>query len=172
MAEPFLAEIRIFGFNFAPSGWASCDGQILAISQNTALFSLLGTTYGGNGTSNFALPNLQGSFAVGQGQGPGLNFYAEGQTGGEATHTLSLFELPGHTHALNATASATTGDPTGASLANVASGAYAYRIPGVTAAMATQALAATGGGQPHNNLQPYLGMLFCIAMQGIFPSRA
>lgn len=171
MADPFVAEIRIFGFNFAPRGWATCNGQLLPISQNTALFSLLGTTYGGNGQTNFALPNLQGSFVIGPGQGPGLSLRSLGEVGGEANHTLLATEMPAHSHGLMATSSATSGSPAGNALANVATGAAAYRTPGVTAAMATDALPAAGGSQPHNNRQPYLGMMFCIAMQGVFPPR-
>jgi microcystin-dependent protein len=172
MADPFVAEIRMFGFNFAPRGWATCDGQILPIAQNTALFSLLGTTYGGDGRTNFALPNLQSAFAIGQGQGPGLSNRLLGDSGGAASVTLQTSEMPPHTHGLMSTASPTSGSPTGASLAPTATGASAYRIPGATAAMAPDALLASGGSQPHENRQPYLGMLFCIALQGVFPPRS
>ncbi len=170
MANPFVAEIRIFGFNFAPTGWAACDGALLPISQNTALFSLIGTFYGGDGRSNFALPNLQSSFAIGQGNGPGLTDRVMGETGGEPIVTLLASEMPSHTHGLIATGAATTGSPASAALAPA--GAFAYRAPGVTAAMAPVALTGAGGSQPHENRQPYLGLMFCIAMQGVFPPRS
>ncbi len=172
MADPFVAEIRIFGCNFAPTGWAACDGQILPISQNTALFSLLGTQYGGDGRSNFALPNLQGAFAIGTGQGPGLSVRQVGETGGTAKVTLQISELPAHTHRLISTASSSAGSPTGNMPAPTGNGASAYRIPAATAAMAPDALLSTGGTQPHENRQPYLGMMFCIALQGVFPPRS
>lgn len=171
MADPFVAEIRMFGFNFAPSGWALCNGALIPISQNTALFSLLGTTYGGDGRTTFSLPNLQSAFAIGPGQGPGLSPRELGETGGSANVTLLESEIPSHTHPLRATLSATTGNPAGATLAPTANGASAYRIPGATAAMAPSALLSTGGSQPHENRQPYLGLNFCIALQGVFPPR-
>lgn len=172
MADPFLAEVRMFGFNFAPVGWAACDGALMPISQATALFALLGTTYGGDGRSTFALPNLQSAFAIGQGAGPGLSPRAIGDVGGVARVTLQTTEMPVHSHGLLATASPTTGSPAGAALAPTASGAAAYRIPGVTAAMSPDALLSAGGAQSHENRQPYLGLMFCIALQGIFPSRS
>jgi microcystin-dependent protein len=171
MSDQFLAEIRIVGFEFAPTGWATCDGQVLPIQQNTALFSLLGTNYGGNGTSNFALPNLQDSFAIGAGQGSGLTPRAPGETGGSASVTLLQSQMPQHAHGLLATAAATTGAPAGAALATTATGAAAYRIPSSTVSMAPDALGPAGGAQPHNNRQPYSGLMFCIAMQGIYPPR-
>lgn len=171
MADPFVAEIRMFGFNFAPSGWALCNGALIPISQNTALFSLLGTTYGGDGRTTFSLPNLQSAFAIGPGQGPGLSPRELGETGGSANVTLLESEIPSHTHPLRASLSATTGNPAGATLAPTANGASAYRIPGATAAMAPSALLSTGGSQPHENRQPYLGLNFCIALQGVFPPR-
>lgn len=171
MSDPFVAEIRMFGFNFAPSGWAMCNGALIPISQNTALFSLLGTTYGGDGRTTFSLPNLQSTFAIGPGQGPGLSQRELGETGGSANVTLLESEIPSHTHPLRATLSATTGNPTGATLAPTANGASAYRIPGATAAMAPSALLSAGGSQPHENRQPYLGLNFCIALQGVFPPR-
>lgn len=171
MADPFVAEIRMFGFNFAPSGWAMCNGALIPISQNTALFSLLGTTYGGDGRTTFSLPNLQSAFAIGPGQGPGLSPREIGETGGSANVTLLESEIPSHTHPLGATLSATTGNPAGATLAPTANGASAYRIPGATAAMAPSALLSAGGSQPHENRQPYLGLNFCIALQGVFPPR-
>lgn len=171
MSNPFLAEIRIFGCNFAPVGWALCDGQILSISQNAALFSLLGTTYGGNGTSNFALPNLQGSTPLGQGQGPGLSLRDLGEIGGEQAVTLLTTEIPAHTHA--PTCDAGMGDqygPVWNFWATDAGGNDEYGAPG-NAVMAGGAVGTAGSSQPHNNLQPYLVLNFCIAMQGIFPSR-
>jgi microcystin-dependent protein len=172
MADPFVAEIRIFPFNFAPRGWAWCDGQLLPLSQNTALFSLLGTTYGGNGKSNFALPDLQGSAPMHPGQGPGLSLHDLGEMGGSETVTLLESEIPSHPHGLmcNAgTANRTT--PVGNSIART-SGAAAYSPPpGPTAQLAPDALASAGGDAPHNNLQPYLTFYFNIALQGVFPPR-
>jgi len=171
--DPFVAEIRIFPFNFAPKGWAFCDGQILPISQNTALFSLLGTTYGGNGTSNFALPNFQGVSPIHSGQGAGLSLRDLGETGGTETVTLLLSELPAHTHAANCNSG--TGDqygPPGNFWATDAGGNNEYNAaltPNMTMAAA---LGPTGGNQPHNNLQPYLVLNFCIALQGVFPPRS
>jgi len=170
--DPFVAEIRIFPFNFAPKGWAWCDGQLLPLSQNTALFSLLGTTYGGNGKSNFALPDLQGRAAMHPGQGPGLSLHDLGETGGSETVTLLESEMPSHPHTLQsnaATANRTT--PVANALARV-SGAAPYAPAGApTATLAGQALAPAGGDQPHNNLQPYLTFYFNIALQGVFPPR-
>jgi microcystin-dependent protein len=175
MSDQFLAEIRIFPFNFPPTGWAFCNGQLLPISQNTALFALLGTTYGGDGKSTFALPNLQGSAPMQPGQGAGLSLYDLGQLGGTEAVTLLGSEMPIHNHFV-------TTDPFGGDksvpapdqiLAN-STGGQLY----VTAAsnpplsqMAPQALSPAGGGLPHNNMQPYLTLNFCIAMQGIFPQR-
>jgi microcystin-dependent protein len=174
MADPFVAEIRIFPFNFAPKGWAWCNGQLMPISQNTALFSLLGTTYGGDGKSNFALPNLQGSAPMHPGQGSGLSLHDLGETGGSDTVTLLESELPAHTHVLRASA-----DPANAqspssevTLARSTGGsAYNPSAAGVTP-MSGVALTPAGGDQPHNNLQPYLTMNFCIALQGVFPPRS
>ena len=174
MADPFVAEIRIFPFNFAPKGWAFCDGQLLPLSQNTALFSLLGTTYGGNGKSNFSLPNLQGNASMFWGQGPGLSLRDLGEQGGSATVTLLESELPAHTHAFNASgAPADAQQPNDFSPARVV-GATPYRPPaGATLIpMAANALATTGGSQPHNNMMPYLTLSFCIALQGVFPPRS
>jgi microcystin-dependent protein len=173
VSDPFVAEIRIFPYNFAPSGWAFCSGQILPISQHTALFSLIGTFYGGNGTSNFALPNLNGNVPIGQGNGPGLTPRALGETGGENTHTLLTAEMASHSHA-PAAFTGRGGDPTGTP---VAGGALTASTGGLlyTAAaantMAPAVISSVGGGLPHNNLMPYLGLNFCIALQGIFPSR-
>jgi microcystin-dependent protein len=171
--DPFVAEIRIFPFNFPPKGWAFCDGQILPISQNTALFSLLGTTYGGDGKSNFALPNLQGSSALHPGQGPGLSLYDLGETGGEDTVTLLATEIPSHNHTINAKTAGTISDPNGLLWGNPAGrpapNFFANAI-GTPQNMSLTALATTGG-QPHNNLMPYLTLNFCIALQGVYPPR-
>lgn len=176
MADPFVAEIRIFPFNFAPRGWAWCDGQLLPLSQNTALFSLLGTTYGGNGKSNFALPDLQGRAPMHPGQGPGLSLHDLGETGGSETVTLLESEIPSHRHTLSASNAAADEEgqklPTGA-VPGVQQGSN--RIYGSIAAnivqKAGQALAPAGGDQPHNNMMPYLTFYFCIALQGVFPPR-
>ena len=173
MADPFVAEIRIFPFNFAPKGWAVCNGQILPISQNTALFSLLGTTYGGDGKSNFALPNLQGNVPMHAGQGPGLSLHELGETGGTETVTLLASEMPGHTHVLGAqtTRVGAVASPAGATLGHPATGnLYVAGSPTLVATSPT-AIARSGGGQPHNNMQPYLTLNFCIALQGVFPAR-
>jgi microcystin-dependent protein len=170
MADPFLAEIRVFPYNFVPRGWSACNGQLLPISQNTALFSLLGTTYGGDGRSTFALPDLRGRFPMGAGQGPGLSDRVNGEQVGSETVTLTTAQMPQHNHALLATSAANTTNPSGAALANVATNGAAYRTPGVLAASGSS-LASVGGNQPHENRQPALALTFCIAMQGIFPSR-
>jgi microcystin-dependent protein len=174
MADPFVAEIRIFPFNFAPKGWAWCDGQLLPLSQNTALFSLLGTTYGGNGKSNFALPDLQGRAPMHPGQGPGLSLHDLGETGGSETVTLLESEIPAHSHAMRA--STEIGDLQGPapsrSLARSANAtAYQTTTNASLVSMAPEALAPAGGDQPHNNLQPFLTFYFCIALQGVFPPR-
>ena len=173
MADPFVAEIRIFPFNFPPKGWAWCDGQLLPLSQNTPLFSLLGTTYGGNGKSNFALPDLQGRAPMHPGQGPGLSLHDLGETGGSETVALLESEIPSHSHILRA--STDDGDlkaPTSARSLARSIGGFAYQstVFGIQP-MAGEALAPTGGDQPHNNLQPYLTCYFNIALQGVFPPR-
>lgn len=173
MADPFVAEIRIFPFNFAPKGWAWCDGQLMPISQNTALFSLLGTTYGGDGKSSFGLPDLQGSAPMFWGQGPGLSLYDIGQTGGSQTVTLLESEIPSHAHGmLAATDIADQNTPGSNRVLTVSNNGSAY-APGNSpvVAMSTNALAPAGGDQPHNNMQPYLTFYFCIALQGVFPPR-
>lgn len=173
MADPFVAEIRIFPFNFAPRGWAFCDGQLMPLSQNTALFSLLGTTYGGNGKSNFALPDLQGRAPMHPGQGPGLSLHDLGETGGSETVTLLESEIPAHAHTLRAAVDpANVQIPTSTVSLTRSSGGSAYNpsnsglVP-----MAGQTIAPTGGDQPHNNMMPYLTLNFCIALQGVFPPR-
>jgi microcystin-dependent protein len=172
MADPFIAEIRIFGFNFAPRNWAFCDGQLLPIAQNTALFSLLGTYFGGNGVSTFALPNLQGRAAMSHGQGPGLSPRFLGESGGAAAVTLTSAQLPSHTHAVNvasgAGGQADRANARGNVLGIPADATYAA---GAQVAMGPTSVGFTGGGQPHNNMPPYLVMNFCIALQGVFPPR-
>jgi len=173
MSDQFLAEIRAFPFNFAPTGWATCDGQIMAISQNTALFSLLGTTYGGDGRVTFALPNLQGSVPVQPGQGQGLQQVFLGETFGESSVTLIQAEMPAHSHTMQAgTLPGNQTDPALHELTR-ASGAFLYDLPPATpsVAMATSMINVAGGGQPHNNMMPYLTLTYCIALQGIFPQR-
>jgi microcystin-dependent protein len=173
VADPFVAEIRIFPFNFAPRGWAFCSGQLMPISQNTALFSLLGTMYGGDGKSTFALPDLEGAAPMQQGQGPGLSQHFQGESSGSPTVTLIQSEIPQHSHSLNAQgALADTASPAGAAYARVV-GATPYK-PAVgqpQVAMAPQAVSPAGGSQPHNNMQPYLTLNFCLALQGVFPPR-
>ena len=174
MADPFVAEIRIFPFNFAPRGWAWCDGQLLPLSQNTALFSLLGTTYGGNGKSNFALPDLQGRAPMHPGQGPGLSLHDLGETGGSETVTLLESEIPAHPHSFNANgqpADLQLPAPDRAMARSGGGNAYDTPPPTTPAQMSPQALAPAGGDQPHNNMQPYLTFYFNIALQGVFPPR-
>jgi microcystin-dependent protein len=171
--DPFVAEIRIFPFNFAPKGWAWCDGQLLPISQNTALFSLLGTTYGGDGKSNFALPDLQGRAPMHPGQGPGLSLHDLGETGGSDTVSLLESEIPAHSHTANAGGNFDVGDtntPAGNIIAKSANG-FAYFTPQNLTPMNPNTIAPAGGDQPHNNLQPYLTFYFCIALQGVYPPR-
>ncbi|MBB5207985.1 tail fiber protein [Chiayiivirga flava] len=171
MADPFVAEIRIFPFNFAPRGWAWCDGQLLPLSQNTALFSLLGTTYGGNGKSNFALPDLQGRSPMHPGQGPGLSLHDLGETGGSETVTLLESEIPSHSHALQASQADAIERTPAASMPATGIGLGLYAAPASIVQLSPLALAPAGGDQPHNNLQPYLTLYFCIALQGVFPPR-
>lgn len=165
MAEPFLSEIRVFSFNFPPKGWAFCNGQLLPINQNQGLFSLLGTTYGGDGRVNFGLPNLQGRTPVHAGNGHTL-----GEQGGEQAHTLAPLELPAHTHTLNASTSAGNAVvPTGNVLASPLNMTYSASGTALVA-MDAGSVTSAGGSQPHTNMQPYLALNFCIALQGIFPS--
>ncbi len=173
MADPFVAEIRIFPFNFAPKGWAFCDGQLLPLSQNTALFSLLGTTYGGDGKSTFALPDLQGNAPMHPGQGPGLSLHDLGETGGTQFVTLLESEMPAHNHAIRATTEdgefkvAANNRIMGRSI-----NAFLYQTSNASIQpMAFQELAPSGGSLPHNNMQPYLTLNFNIALQGVFPPR-
>jgi microcystin-dependent protein len=179
--DPFLGQISLLGCNFAPQGWALCQGQVLWIAQNTALFSLLGINFGGDGRTNFQLPDLRGRAPVGFGQGPGLSAYNIGETGGGETVTISSANYPAHSHTLSAAASAATGNaPNGLFEAQGQTGGRGgtinlalYSGSGTGTTLATAALtAAAGGGQPHNNRQPYLALNFCIALQGIFPARS
>lgn len=164
MAEPFLSEIRIMSFVFPPKGWALCNGQLLPINQNQALFSLLGTTFGGDGRVNFALPDLRGRTPIHVGSGHTL-----GERGGEQAHTVSIAELPTHTHVMNGTGNdATVNVPTNAALAK--SSGRLYGAPTNLVALAPSAVTNTGGSQAHLNMQPFLTLSFCIALQGIFPS--
>ena len=172
MADPFVAEIRIFPFNFAPRGWAWCNGQLLPISQNTALFSLLGTTYGGDGKSNFALPDIQGSAPMHPGQGPGLSLHDLGETGGVETVTLLESELPSHSHTMtgNVNPANLAAPNTVRALARANPGQAYSATPSYTD-LSLMAVAPAGSSQPHNNLQPYLTCYFNIALQGVFPQR-
>jgi len=169
MADPFVAEVRIFPFNFAPKGWAFCDGQLLPISQNTALFSLVGTYYGGDGKSTFALPDMQGNAPIHAGQGPGLSEYFLGQMSGSDTVTLLDSEIPGHSHSLSASAEA--GDTNLPAGNFTGSGSSIYAPAANLVGMSPQSLSPAGGSLPHNNLMPYLTLYFNIALQGVFPPR-
>jgi microcystin-dependent protein len=160
MSDPFVAEIRVMPYNFAPRGWAMCDGQLMPISQNTALFALLGTTYGGNGKTTFALPDLRARFAMSAGSG-------------QASVALSPGQMPAHTHTLRAGVTPASTSPAGNVMAPTASGGgNVYRAPGTVAPMAASAIGVAGSGAAHENRQPYLGLTFCIALQGIFPPRS
>ena len=173
MADPFVAEIRIFPFNFPPKGWAFCNGQLIPISQNTALFALLGTFYGGDGKSTFALPGLQGAVPIHQGQGSGLSEYVIGQEGGSQTVTLLQSEMPIHLHSMNAA----TQDPADAKNINPSNSSYGRSVNGAlyqassNTQLAPQAITPQGGSLPHNNMMPYITLNFNIALQGVFPQR-
>ena len=170
--EPFLGQIILFAGNFAPRGWAFCQGQLLPIAQNTALFSLLGTTYGGNGSSTFGLPDLRGRVPVGFGQGPGLINVQLGEAAGQSATTLQTTNLPAHTHTLSAVSeTGNAGSPANAFLAATGAIDPEYRTSGTPVAMAAGAVGTVGGSQPFSNMPPYLGMNYIIALQGIFPSR-
>jgi microcystin-dependent protein len=166
MAEPFLSEIRMMSFNFAPKGWALCNGQFLPINQNQALFSLLGTTYGGNGQTTFALPDLRGRTPIHTGSGNIL-----GQAGGQTSHTLTQSEMPQHVHALNGTSNAATTDTPAGTVELAQAAIDVFRQPTSLVAMEAGAVSSTGGSQAHENMMPYLTLSFCIALQGIFPSQ-
>jgi microcystin-dependent protein len=173
MSEPFVGQIQIFGFNFAPQGWALCAGQLLPINQNTALFSILGTTYGGDGRSTFALPNLQGRVPIQQGQGAGLTNRILGESSGQEFVTLLANQTPGHTHAANCNNNLGDNyDPAGHVWSTDGGGNNEYGPGTVAGQMSANAILATGGGQPHNNMQPFLVLNYCIALQGIFPPRS
>lgn len=175
MTDPFVAEIRIFPFNFAPKGWAFCDGQLMPLSQNTALFSLLGTTYGGDGKSNFALPDLQGRAPMQPGQGPGLTLRDLGEASGSETVTLLESEMPAHSHSMAAAsdpAEAPSPSPDRTPARSRGGAAYQTDSSSDLVEIAPQAVAPAGGSAPHNNMQPYLTFHFCIALQGVFPSRS
>lgn len=177
MSEPFIGEIRMFAGNFAPRGWAFCQGQILSIAQNTALFSILGTTYGGNGQTTFALPDLRGRAPMQPGQGPGLSSRTLGEQGGSENVTLLITQMPAHNHTVNANGSPGNGSvPTGSVWAEVVNpadnalmGAYTNAAPNTT--MSANAIGTAGGSQPHNNMSPFTCVNFIIALQGIYPSR-
>jgi len=169
--DPFLAEIQLFAGNFAPTGWAFCDGQLLPISSNTALFSLLGTTYGGNGQTTFGLPDLRGSIPIHPGQGPGLSVRYLGEKGGVESVTLLPTEMAAHAHTLGASSSNGTSDsPAGRVAARSPSAIPQYAAASDTS-LSASAIGTSGGSQPHNNMQPYLALSFIIATQGIFPQR-
>ena len=176
MSNPFLAEIRIFTGGFAPTGWAQCNGQLMPISQNTALFSLLGTTYGGNGTSNFALPNLQGCVPMQAGQGPGLSLRDLGETAGEQTVTLLQTEMPAHAHGAQAGTGSLATSPANNAWGKGAKlgGANQYNPsnPQTNVQMNAFGTSIAGGSLPHNNMPPFLGLMFIIALQGVFPARS
>lgn len=171
MSEPFLAEVRIVGFNFAPRGWAFCDGQILPINQNQSLYSLLGTTYGGDGRTTFALPDLRGRTPIHVGRSDGGEHHSEGSKTGEETHTLSANEMPQHDHRLKASnAVGNRSNPSGSILARGPADIYGP-VAGATGDMAAGTVTNVGGSQAHNNMMPYLALNYCIALQGLFPSR-
>jgi microcystin-dependent protein len=176
MANPFLAEVRIFTGNFAPTGWALCNGQLMPISQNTALFSLLGTTYGGDGKSTFALPDLQGSAPMQAGQGPGLSLRDLGETSGEQAVTLLQTEMPAHSHSAQGSTGSNQTTPVNnawASGAKLGGGnLYFPSTPASNVQMNPFATSISGGNLPHNNMMPYLGLTFIIALQGVFPARS
>lgn len=169
MSDPFIGELRLLPFNFAPRGWATCNGQLLSIAQNQALFALIGTFYGGNGVTTFALPDLRGRVPISSGQGPGLSNYSVGEVAGVETVTLVGGQAPPHTHAVAATLTATTKNPNGALPAFTSAGA-SYGT-NANAAMGAAMVSPNTGGQPHENRQPLLVLNWCIALQGIFPSR-
>lgn len=176
MSDVFLGEVRLMGFNFAPSGWAQASGQTMAISTSTALFSLLGTFYGGNGVNTFALPNLQGQCAVGQGQGPGLSDYVVGEQGGSETVTVLISEMPSHIHTMNAgSTQADLETPAGCSVSKpkgTTVGNFLNSSLGTGVQLAPNVLSPAASGLPHNNMMPYLVMNWCIALTGIFPTRS
>ena len=170
MSDPFIAEVRMFGFTFPPRGWADCNGQVIGIAQNTALFSLLGTTYGGNGQTTFALPNLQNMIPVGMGQGPGLSQYVLGQTSGTTNVTLLANQMPQHNHSFGSSSGDADATNPATSVPARAVGETPF-VAGAPNTTLSSNIALVGGGQPHNNMMPYLSVRFCVCMQGIFPAR-
>ncbi|HEV7642881.1 MAG TPA: tail fiber protein [Pyrinomonadaceae bacterium] len=168
MSQSYIGQIQAFGFNFAPRNWAFCNGQIMSIAQNTALFSLLGTTYGGNGQTTFALPDLRGRSSMHYGQGPGLSNYTIGEQAGQEAVTLITTEMPAHTHALNA---ASGGKLNNVPAANNFGGANIYTNAALDSVLDPATIGTAGGSQPHQNMQPYLVLNWCICINGIFPSR-
>jgi microcystin-dependent protein len=175
MADPFVAEIRVFGFNFAPKGWAFCNGQLMPISQNTALFSLLGTTYGGDGKSTFALPDMQGNSPMHPGQGPGLSLHDLGEMSGSSNATLLDSEMPAHSHLIQCKGTpppANAGIPDPAVSIARSSGGTAYTAAANLGTMSPNAISITGSSFPHNNMMRFLTLNFCIALQGVFPPRS
>ncbi len=172
MSEPFIAEIRIFAGNFAPRGWAFCNGQLLPVSQNTALFSLIGTTYGGDGRTTTALPNLQGRAPMHPGRGPGLTARQLGEKGGLNTVTLSELQIPSHTHPQGAATRRPRSETPTATTVVTEAGEATYKTSGSNVAMASQAISNTGGSQAHNNVQPLLTLNYIIALVGLYPSRS
>ena len=172
MSEPFTAEVRIFAGNFAPRGWAFCNGQLLPVSQNTALFSLIGTTYGGDGRTTTALPNMQGRAAMHPGRGPGLTSRRLGERGGVNNVTLSEAQMPSHTHAQSVDERRARGETPSATSVVTTAGESTYKTSGTNVAMSPQAILNTGGSQAHNNVQPLLTLNFIIALVGLYPSRS
>ncbi len=168
ISDPTIAEISMFGGNFAPRSWANCDGQLLSIAQNTALFSLLGTTYGGDGRTTFGLPDLRGRIALHTGTGPGLTPRQQGEISGSETNTITISQMPSHGHAINAKDEGSTDDPSGAFVAGDGTNAFGTASNII---MSNTSVANTGGGQAVNNMQPYMVVRYIIALQGVFPSR-
>jgi microcystin-dependent protein len=174
MSEPYIGQIAIFGFNFAPQNWVFCNGALMSISQNAAFFSVIGTYYGGNGTTTFAVPNIQNCGAVGWGQGPGLSNYVIGQTIGTADVTLTQAQMPAHTHFVNSSAGSSYVQPVANSswIGAIVDRGELFLASPDGSTFASQTIGTQGGSQPHNNQQPFLGMNFCIAQYGIFPTRS
>ncbi|MEM7132583.1 MAG: tail fiber protein [Chloroflexota bacterium] len=171
MSEPFLGEIRMVGFSYAPRGWAFCDGQLLGIAQHESLYSLLGTTYGGDGRTTFAVPDLRGRTPIHKGSSPGGSRYHLGQKGGDETHTLTVDEMGPHRHTFRVSSNTFIARKAIGRVLATTDGALAYRAQDDTATLNADSVAKTGGGRPHNNIQPCTALNFCIALMGIYPSR-